>query len=146
MIGTTEPLAMHVDHWTFRHRRRPTCSWTYVAVGVFAWIVAGPLACPRGTAASPDFARDVRPLLERSCFGCHGPQKQKSEYRLDIREVALKGGESGRPAIVPHNAKASPLIRYVSGEDPDIVMPPKSSDAVRLSPAEIKTLREWIDA
>ena len=39
-----------------------------------------------------DFARDVRPILEKSCFGCHGPDKQKSGYRLDVRDVALKGG------------------------------------------------------
>src|SRR5262249_25374985 len=96
--------------------------------------------------AAPDFARDVLPILERSCFRCHGPDKQKSGYRLDVRDIALKGGDSGKPAIIPHNAKASPLIRYVSGEDEEIFMPPKKSDVVPLSPAEIKTLREWIDA
>jgi mono/diheme cytochrome c family protein len=115
------------------------------------WFGAWQLVCLLGSglpgnAASPDFARDVRPVLERSCFGCHGPEKQKNGYRLDIREVALKGGESGKPAIIPHNAKASPLIRYVSGEDPDLVMPPKSSKSPRLSAAEIQSLRDWIDA
>ena len=79
--------------------------------------------------AAPDFVKEVRPILERSCFSCHGPDKQKSGYRLDVRDIALKGGDSGKPAIVPHNAKASPLIQFVSGEDPEIVMPPKKSDA-----------------
>jgi hypothetical protein len=101
---------------------------------------------PGFTFASPDFARDVRPILERSCFGCHGPDKQKSSYRLDIRDLALKGGDSGKAAIIPHNAKASPLIRYVSGEDDDIFMPPKKSTVPPLTTAEVKTLREWIDA
>ncbi len=96
--------------------------------------------------AAPDFARDVRPILERSCFGCHGPEKQKNGYRLDVRDIALKGGDSGRAAIIPHNAKASPLIRYVSGEDTELLMPPKKSDAPRLTTAEVKTLRDWIDA
>lgn len=97
-------------------------------------------------AAAPEFARDIRPILERSCFGCHGPTKQKHGYRLDVRETALKGGDSGRPAILPHNAAGSPLIRYVSGEDPEVVMPPRDSEAQRLTPQEIQTLREWIDA
>jgi len=97
-------------------------------------------------AGAPDFARDVRPIFERSCFGCHGPEKQKNGYRLDLRENALKGGDSGKAAIIPHNAKSSPLIRFVSGEDEEIVMPPKKSNVSRLSEEEIRTLREWIDA
>ena len=95
---------------------------------------------------APDFAREVRPILDRSCFGCHGPEKQKSGYRLDVRDIALKGGDTGKPAIIPHNAKASPLIRYVSGEDEEMFMPPKKSDAPPLTAAEVKTLRDWIDA
>ena len=93
-----------------------------------------------------DFARDVRPILEKSCLGCHGPEKQKSGYRLDVRDVALKGGESGERAIVPHDAKASPLIRYVSGEEEGMLMPPKKSDVPRLTAEQVATLRAWIDA
>jgi hypothetical protein len=146
MIATPDARAMQVDDRKFKHRRCPSRLSTRMAVCVMAWSTVLLVGYHRSTAAAPDYARDVRPLLERSCFGCHGPQKQKSDFRLDVREIALKGGESGKPAIVPHNAKASPLIRYVSGEDPDIVMPPKSSDAPRLNAAEIKTLRDWIDA
>ena len=94
----------------------------------------------------PDFAREVRPILERSCYGCHGSEKQKNGYRLDVRDVAIKGGESGERAIVPHDAKASPLIRFVSGEDVEMLMPPKKSDKPRLTTAEVETLRAWIDA
>lgn len=108
-------------------------------------ICAAALAPIAGLAA-PDFAQDVRPILERSCFGCHGPDKQKNGYRLDVRDIAIKGGDSGNAAIVPHNAKASPLIRFVSGEDEEMVMPPKTSKTPRLSAAEVQTLREWIDA
>ena len=47
---------------------------------------------------------------------------------------------------MPHDAKASPLIRYVSGEDEDMLMPPKKSDKPRLTEEQIATLRAWIDA
>ena len=90
--------------------------------------------------ASPDFARDVRPVFERSCYGCHGPEKQKNGYRLDVRDIAIKGGDSGEAAVVPHDAKRSPLIRYVSGEDEEMLMPPKQSDKPRLTAAEVETL------
>ncbi len=96
--------------------------------------------------SAPDFVRDIRPILERSCFGCHGPDKQKSGYRLDVRDVAIKGGESGEAAIIPHSAAKSPLIRYVSGEDDENLMPPKKSDKPRLTPVEVETLRAWVDA
>ena len=125
MIQSAQPGSMKAHGWIF----------TIIA-----------LATGQAAPAAPDFARDVRPILERSCFGCHGPEKQKSGYRLDIRDIALKGGDTGKPAIVPHNAKASPLIRYVSGEDEEIVMPPRKSSAQRLTAAEVKTLRDWIDA
>lgn len=98
------------------------------------------------SAGTPDFVKDVRPILERSCFGCHGAEKQKSGYRLDVREVAIKGGDSGAAAIIPHNAKGSPLIKYVNGEDAEMLMPPKKSDKPPLTAAEVETLRAWIDA
>src|SRR5262245_46465488 len=88
-------------------------------------------------AAEPDFARDVRPILERSCFGCHGPEKHKSGYRLDLRDSALRGGDSGHPAIIPHDSSRSPLIRYVSGQVEDMLMPPASSGKPRLTEGEI---------
>ena len=86
-----------------------------------------------------------RPILEKSCFGCHGPKKQSSSYRLDVRAVAIRGGESGQAAIIPHDAKASPLIRYISGEDQAMEMPPPNSGVPSLTDKEIATLRKWIE-
>ncbi|HTI73212.1 MAG TPA: PSD1 and planctomycete cytochrome C domain-containing protein [Candidatus Limnocylindria bacterium] len=97
-------------------------------------------------AATPDYVREVRPILERSCYSCHGPEKQKNGYRLDVRDTAIKGGDSGVAAIVPHDSKHSRLIRLVSGEDEETPMPPVSSKGPRPTPAEIETLRAWIDA
>ncbi len=106
-----------------------------------AWLIAVCSTAP----AAPDYLKEVRPILERSCYGCHGPEKQKSGYRLDVRDIALGGGESGEAAIVPHDADKSPLIRYVHGEDEEMLMPPKKSDKPRLTAAEVETLRAWIN-
>jgi mono/diheme cytochrome c family protein len=99
------------------------------------------LATTAATAAPVDFVREVRPILEQHCYECHGPEKQKNEYRLDIRQVALTGGEHHAPNIVPGKAAESPLIRFVSGADPDLQMPPKK----KLSDADVATLRRWVD-
>ncbi len=46
------------------------------------------------------FFNEVKPLLISRCASCHGPDKAEGGLRLDSREAALKGGDSG-PAVVP---------------------------------------------
>src|SRR5690349_11144715 len=46
------------------------------------------------------FEEKVRPILADNCYKCHGSENQKGSLRLDLREMALAGGESG-PVIVP---------------------------------------------
>ncbi len=87
-----------------------------------------------------DYGREVRPILARSCYACHGPEKRKSGLRLDRKAEALAGGDLG-PAIVPGKPDESELIARVVGEDPTIAMPPKGD---RLAPEEVQLLRNWI--
>lgn len=70
------------------------------------------------------YAKDIRPLFEASCFGCHGEKKQKGELRLDSLEATLKGGENGK-AIVVGKSKDSPLVISISQLDDETAMPPK---------------------
>ena len=96
-----------------------------------------------GQAASVSFVRDVRPIFEQHCYGSHGPEKQKNSFRLDVKAEALKGGDEHAPDIVPGRSAESPLYRFISGADDKITMPPKDKPA--LSPAEVATLRQWLD-
>src|SRR5262249_12575421 len=94
-----------------------------------------------------DFARQIKPLLERSCVACHSGEKPRSHFRLDGRDAFLQGGASGAAAIVPGHSAKTPLIDYVSREVPQPEMPPK---AVRerfpaLTMDEVGLLRAWID-
>src|SRR5260370_20050335 len=76
-----------------------------------------------------DFTRDVRPLLSRHCFKCHGPAEKarKAGLRLDVREAALKGGESSEPAIVPGKVDEDELVRRLFSDDEGEMMPPPSA-------------------
>jgi Protein of unknown function (DUF1553)./Protein of unknown function (DUF1549)./Planctomycete cytochrome C. len=105
--------------------------------------VAAILASGAFAQQKPDFALDVRPILESRCWSCHGAKLQMHGLRLDRRADAIKGGGSGVPAIVPGASAQSLLIKYVAGLDKDVVMPPAGD---RLKPAEVETLRAWIDA
>ncbi|HEY7118683.1 MAG TPA: DUF1549 domain-containing protein, partial [Tepidisphaeraceae bacterium] len=96
---------------------------------------------PPAAARQVDYERDVRPIFAKACYDCHGVKKQKSDYRLDVKDVALKGGSIGG-AIVPGDSAKSALIQYVAGANDEIQMPPKGDG---LSAEQIGTLRAWID-
>lgn len=102
------------------------------------------LALPVG-AAPVEFNRDIRPILSDHCLNCHGQDagSRKAELRLDVRDEALKGGESGEPAIIPGEPERSELLLRVISHDRDEVMPPpKSKNPV--TPEEVAKLRQWI--
>lgn len=88
-----------------------------------------------------DFIKDIQPIFAERCVGCHGPKKQEAEFRLDAKEIALKGGELG-PAIVPGKSAESLLIRLVAEVEPGKFMPKKGE---RLNAEQIGLLRAWID-
>ena len=94
----------------------------------------------------PDFVRDIRPLLERSCAGCHSGEEAKSGLRLDIRAEAFRGGDGHGPAIVAGKGAESPLVRFSRGDEPEMQMPPANATVPRLSPEEVSILAAWIDA
>ena len=84
------------------------------------------------------FKEKVHPILQKNCFECHGPEKQKSGLRLDSRETALKGGDYGED-IVPGDPDKSFLIQAIRYQG-DIKMPPKQ----QLAEGDIEILTEWI--
>ncbi len=85
----------------------------------------------------------VLPILEARCYECHGPEKQKSSYRLDKKDIALKGGESGLTAIKAKDPLGSNLVRLILMlRDEDDVMPPAGKSA--LTPEETMTIVQWI--
>src|SRR4051794_1371520 len=89
-----------------------------------------------------DFARDIEPILARSCVSCHGAIKQRGGLRLDDGEFARKGANSG-PAFKPGDSGGSRLIHLVAGLDAELKMPPKEKPP--LTKDEVGLLRAWID-
>src|SRR4051794_28052774 len=87
-------------------------------------LLAGILSAHAGADEDAHFLNKVRPLLDSRCISCHGPDKVKAGLRLDSREAALKGGDSG-PALVPGKPKESLLLQAVTHAKPDLEMPPK---------------------
>ncbi len=99
-------------------------------------------ALPPAAERAVDFAKDIAPIFEKNCGKCHGAEKQKGGFRLDIKDRALHGGDNYAPNILPGKSAESPLIRFVAGLDPDMQMPSKGDP---LTAAQIGVLRAWID-
>ena len=109
-------------------------------------LVAAAIAAGARAATSAEFQRDVQPILAEHCTLCHGVDaaNRKSGLRLDLREIALKGGDSGAAAIVPGQPESSELIQRITSADRETVMPPPSHNKP-LSAQQIETLRQWIE-
>ena len=118
--------------------RLRTGPWIAVAAAAVA-------ACASWRASwgpAPTYNAHIRPILADNCFACHGPDaaQRKAELRLDKRDEAIAAG-----AIVPGDAKGSPLVRRIRSEDRDELMPPPSTHKV-LDEAQRATLERWIEA
>lgn len=88
-----------------------------------------------------DFEKDIQPILTERCLKCHGPEKEKSSFRVDQRAVMLKGGDSGKASIVPGDASKSHLIELLKSTDEDEIMPPKGEP---LTKNQIALIEKWI--
>ena len=97
--------------------------------------------------ARVEFNRDVRPILSDNCFTCHGQDAaaRKAELRLDDRAIALRGGKSGLPAIVPGKPEESELLlRITAAHDSEDLMPTAESKKAPLAAPQIAVLKQWI--
>ena len=90
------------------------------------------------------YDKDIKPIFEKSCFKCHGPEKQKGKLRFDSLQAALKGSENGK-VIEPGSSAKSVLVFNVArvGDEDDWMPPTDKGDP--LSKTQVGLIRAWID-
>jgi ankyrin repeat protein len=93
------------------------------------------------TPSNVDFARDVQPIFQQHCVGCHGPSQQMNGLRLDRRRDAMRGGSGGGVVIRPGNGGISALYLKLAGTAFGTRMPPTGA----LKPEQIALIKRWID-
>ncbi len=97
----------------------------------FVFIAAAITAAGRTDATGGlSFTKDVRPILSKNCFACHGPdeEERKGDLRLDV----------------PGDIDFDEIIARITTDDPDDRMPPPEANKT-LAAAEVATIRQWID-
>lgn len=126
-----------------QHARELTA---FIVIALCSKILAAeldPSKLPPAAQVTVDFEKDVKPIFEKTCLRCHGPERPKSRFRLDNRESALKGGDNGVD-IVPGNSAKSPLAYYVARVIEEMEMPPPGKGEP-LTKEQVGLLRAWID-
>jgi WD40 repeat protein len=110
--------------------------WLMAAVAA-----AGEPAGSAGDAAKVSYYRQVRPILQANCHGCHQPAKAAGEYQMTSMKALLQGGASGSPAVVPGKPGESYLLEMITPREGKAQMP-KGSPA--LAPGDVEVVRRWI--
>ena len=120
--------------------QRQPASWMALAAGLVACLAV--VAPARSKPPSEvDFARDVKPILARKCFACHGPDAGEGGLRLHEQKAALDELDSGLRAIMPGQPHQSELLIRVMEPDEGLRMPLEGDP---LSAEEIEILKSWI--
>src|SRR5262249_23687195 len=101
-------------------------------------------ALPPSATRTVDFATDIQPLFQKNCFSCHGSEHQEGGLRLDQKQRALIGGDSGAE-IVAGKSAGSRLVRVIAGTDEDFGLMPPQGKGKQLTPDEVGLIRAWID-
>jgi mono/diheme cytochrome c family protein len=120
-----------------------TFSALVVAIVTASGAYAEEVADAKATSETPSYYKDVRPILQAHCQGCHQPAKPGGQYVMTEFARMVAGGESTEAAIVPGKPDASQLVTMITPSDGEAEMPKGKPP---LSQVEIDVIRNWIEA
>jgi WD40 repeat protein len=106
--------------------------------------------CPAFSRAEPpapvpdkvSYTRDVLPLFQQHCQGCHQPAKSGGSFIMTSHDELLKKGDSDEPGVVPGKPDASLLIAQITGKEGKPPAMPKNKPP--LTPHEVALISKWI--
>jgi hypothetical protein len=129
-------------------RLRPSGAFFTLALGV------GVLAAPpsmgqdsaKKEAAVPDkvsYYKDVRPVLQLHCQGCHQPAKAQGGYVMTDFAELLKKTDNGDVGVVPGQPDKSAVIQQITQQNGKPPAMPRGKDP--LTPREVAVIKRWIE-
>jgi WD40 repeat protein len=114
---------------------------------VTAFILPAVLAAqpPTKEKANPNgpvsYYKDVRPIFQQHCQGCHQPAKPLGGFVMTSFPDLFKAGDSEQPGVVASNPQASLLVKLL-GEVKGRARMPKGKEP--LSDTQIRTITNWV--
>ena len=111
-----------------------------VALLVLAAACASAADPPPAKEEPVSFHRQIRPILQQKCQGCHQPAKQRGGLLLTSYEGAAKGGDNG-PMWIAGKPAESRVVKHLKGIEDHAVMP---EGETKLPDAQIALFETWI--
>jgi WD40 repeat protein len=91
---------------------------------------------------TPSYHRDVRPIFQQHCQGCHQPGKPMGSYVMTSHAALFKPGDQERPGIVAGKPKGSLLVEQITPKDGKAEMPKGKAP---LSARDLEIISKWIE-
>src|SRR3954451_21677633 len=88
------------------------------------------------------YYRQVRPILQANCQGCHQAAKSKGGYVMTDFKRLLAGGDSEGAAITPEHPDKSAILKMVTPQDGEVRMPKGKTP---LLDTEVALIKSWIE-
>src|SRR2546423_1185992 len=89
--------------------------------------------------AKVSYYREIRPILQANCQGCHQPAKSKGGYVMTDFKGLLGGGDSEGAAITPEHPEKSAILKMTTPQDGEVRMPKGKTPLSEMEGALIKS-------
>ncbi len=114
-----------------------------IRYALFALAVTSfPVSARADEPAKVSYFKDVRPIFQQHCNGCHQPAKPLGGYVMTTHADLLKPGDRGKVGVVAGKPGASHLVEQIKVLDNGKAEMPKGRDP--LNPIQIKLVTDWI--
>ena len=107
-----------------------------LVAGAWRWASSSFAATNQRQQSKVDFVREIQPIFQSHCYGCHGPNRQMAGLRLDSKKIALA------KVVIPGRAAESALYQRVAGLGDQARMP---MNGEALKSDQITLIKTWID-
>jgi WD40 repeat protein/mono/diheme cytochrome c family protein len=104
--------------------------------------LALPVAARAEEPARVSYYKDVRPILQQHCNGCHQPAKPLGGYVTTSHADLLKVGERGKPGVVAGKPAESYLVDQIKAADNGKAEMPKNREPLNV--IQLKLITDWI--
>src|ERR1041385_8546716 len=88
------------------------------------------------------YYRQIRPILQANCQGCHQPAKKKGGYIMTDFKLLLAGGDNEGAAITPGHSDKSSILKMITPQDGEVRMPKGKTP---LLDSEVALIKTWIE-
>jgi WD40 repeat protein/mono/diheme cytochrome c family protein len=108
----------------------------------FAVLAALPTLAMADEAAAISYYKEIRPIFQQHCNGCHQPAKPLGGFVMTGYGDLFKAGERGKIGVVPNKPVESYLIEQIKVRENGKSEMPKNREP--LNTIQIKLITDWI--